>query len=59
MVLDGLREEPQHFRAMPSRRHSRGAQLQLIEGVSGGRQTAAGGLTDEVGKGSPGQSGLT
>jgi transposase-like protein len=39
IVLDGLRGEIS-IRAVPPRRHRRGALLQLVEGVPGGRQAA-------------------
>ena len=42
IVLDGLRGEFEHCRAVPPRRHCREPLLQLVEGVPGSRQEAAG-----------------
>ena len=43
IVLDGLRGEFEHCRAVPPRGYCRGSLLQLVEGVPGGRQAPAGG----------------
>ena len=42
IVLDGLRGEHSHRRALPPRGHCRGPLLQLVEGVPGSRQAAPG-----------------
>ncbi len=43
IVLDGLRGEHSHRRALPARGDCREPLLQLVEGVPGGRQATAGG----------------
>ena len=42
IVLAGLRGEGQHCRALPQGRYQPEPLLSLVEGVSGGRQEAAG-----------------